>query len=157
MHWIDWCITLIPLTVIVGMAIHSRKYIRGIVDFLAAGRAGIVVEHVFLYHHYCDRSYRRRGKDGVILPPLTNEKITIWSSEKRRSMSRALRIEYPGCCYHVVNRENQRLKVFASDSDYALFIEKLEIFSVTFNVEILSYCLMPKQKQIYDGLECCEP
>ena len=38
MHWIDWCITLIPLTVIVGMAIHSRKYIRGVVDFLAAGR-----------------------------------------------------------------------------------------------------------------------
>ena len=38
MHWIDWCITLIPLVIIVGMAIHSRKYIRGIVDFLAAGR-----------------------------------------------------------------------------------------------------------------------
>jgi len=38
LHWIDWCITLIPLAFIVGLAIHSRKYIRGVVDFLAAGR-----------------------------------------------------------------------------------------------------------------------
>ena len=38
MHWIDWCITLIPLAFIIGLAIHSRKYIRGVVDFLAAGR-----------------------------------------------------------------------------------------------------------------------
>ena len=38
MHWLDWCIALIPLAVIVGLALHSRKYIRGVVDFLAAGR-----------------------------------------------------------------------------------------------------------------------
>jgi len=38
LHWIDWCITLIPLAFIIGLAIHSRKYIRGVVDFLAAGR-----------------------------------------------------------------------------------------------------------------------
>jgi len=38
MHWIDWCITIIPLFFIVGLAIHCRKYIRGVVDFLAAGR-----------------------------------------------------------------------------------------------------------------------
>jgi len=38
MHLIDWCITLIPLTFIIGMAFYSRKYIRGVVDFLAAGR-----------------------------------------------------------------------------------------------------------------------
>lgn len=38
MHWVDWCIVLIPLAVIVGMAIYSGKYVRGVVDFLAAGR-----------------------------------------------------------------------------------------------------------------------
>ena len=38
MHWIDWCITLIPLTVIVGLAIYARRYIRGVVDYIAVGR-----------------------------------------------------------------------------------------------------------------------
>ena len=38
MHWIDWCITLVPLVFIIGLALHSRKYIRGVADFLAAGR-----------------------------------------------------------------------------------------------------------------------
>ncbi len=38
MHWIDWCITLVPLAFIIGMAFYSRRYIRGVVDFLAAGR-----------------------------------------------------------------------------------------------------------------------
>ncbi len=38
MHWIDWCITLIPLAVIVGLAIYARRYIRGVVDYIAVGR-----------------------------------------------------------------------------------------------------------------------
>lgn len=38
MTWIDWLIVAIPLTLIVGIAIYSRKYARDVVDFLAAGR-----------------------------------------------------------------------------------------------------------------------
>jgi len=38
MHWIDWCITFIPIVFVIGVAFYSRKYIRGVVDFLAAGR-----------------------------------------------------------------------------------------------------------------------
>jgi len=38
MHWIDWVITLVPLTLILYLAFYSKKYVRGIVDFLAAGR-----------------------------------------------------------------------------------------------------------------------
>lgn len=38
MHWIDWIITLVPLALVLGLAIYSRKYVRGIADFLAAGR-----------------------------------------------------------------------------------------------------------------------
>ena len=40
MHWIDWCIMIIPLIIILGAAIYSGKYVRGVVDFLAAGRVG---------------------------------------------------------------------------------------------------------------------
>ncbi len=38
MHWIDWLILLVPLVAILGLAVYSRKYVRGIADFLAAGR-----------------------------------------------------------------------------------------------------------------------
>lgn len=38
MHWIDWLILVTPLAVVVGLAIYSRRYVRGIADFLAAGR-----------------------------------------------------------------------------------------------------------------------
>ena len=38
MSLLDWCITLIPLVLILGLALYSRKYIRGVVDYLASGR-----------------------------------------------------------------------------------------------------------------------
>ncbi|MBN1554787.1 MAG: sodium:panthothenate symporter [Phycisphaerae bacterium] len=38
MHWIDWCITLLPLVFIMGMAVYSRRYVRGVADYVAAGR-----------------------------------------------------------------------------------------------------------------------
>lgn len=38
MSWIDWIIVIVPMTFILGMAAYSRKYVRGVADFLAAGR-----------------------------------------------------------------------------------------------------------------------
>lgn len=38
MTWIDWLIVIVPIIALIGMAIYSRKFVRGIVDFLAAGR-----------------------------------------------------------------------------------------------------------------------
>ena len=38
MHWIDWLIAAVPLVLVLGIAIYSMKYVRGVVDYLAAGR-----------------------------------------------------------------------------------------------------------------------
>ena len=38
MHWIDWLITIVPVALVLWMAVYSRKYVRGVVDYLAAGR-----------------------------------------------------------------------------------------------------------------------
>ncbi len=38
MSWIDWLIVIIPITVVVGLAFYSKRYIRDVVDYLAAGR-----------------------------------------------------------------------------------------------------------------------
>jgi Na+/proline symporter len=38
MHLIDWLIAIVPVIFIIGISVHSRKYVRGVVDYLAAGR-----------------------------------------------------------------------------------------------------------------------
>lgn len=38
MHILDWLITFVPLGLIVATALYSRRFVRGIVDYLAAGR-----------------------------------------------------------------------------------------------------------------------
>lgn len=38
MTWYDWCIVVIPITLLIGVSLYSSKYVRDIVDFLAAGR-----------------------------------------------------------------------------------------------------------------------
>ncbi len=38
MHWIDWLIVGVPLVVVFVIALKAQKYVRGVSDFLAAGR-----------------------------------------------------------------------------------------------------------------------
>ena len=57
-------------------------------------------------------------------------------------MTRPLRIEYPGACYHVINRGNRCEKIFFGEYDYKLFLEKLSEFSELYDVVIHCYCLM---------------
>ena len=38
MGLIDWLIVIIPVTLVVGMGFYSKKYVRSVADFLAAGR-----------------------------------------------------------------------------------------------------------------------
>lgn len=38
MSFINWCVMVIPVIGILGLAVYSRKYVRGVADYLAAGR-----------------------------------------------------------------------------------------------------------------------
>ena len=38
MHLVDWLIVIIPVVLILGISVYAKRYVRGIVDFLAAGR-----------------------------------------------------------------------------------------------------------------------
>ena len=38
MHWIDWIIVILPLLGILFLACYSRRYVRDVADYLAAGR-----------------------------------------------------------------------------------------------------------------------
>jgi putative transposase len=64
-------------------------------------------------------------------------------------MARALRIEYPNACYHVVNRGNKRGVVFHDDWHYKTFIDKLGYFAAEFRVTVFAYCCMPNHFHLY--------
>ncbi len=38
MTWFDWLVVIVPMIVIVWVAFYSRRYVRGVVDYLAVGR-----------------------------------------------------------------------------------------------------------------------
>ena len=38
MFWLDWILVVIPLLIVVWVALKGQKYVRGVSDFLAAGR-----------------------------------------------------------------------------------------------------------------------
>jgi putative transposase len=57
-------------------------------------------------------------------------------------MPRPLRVQYPGACYHVINKGAARRRVFKSDEQHAYFLSLLEATSDRFAAEFHGYCLL---------------
>ena len=38
MHWLDWVFAIVPLAIVVGVGLYAQRYVKGVSDFLAAGR-----------------------------------------------------------------------------------------------------------------------
>jgi len=38
MHWIDWTIVVVLIAALIGITVYSKRYVRGVADFLAANR-----------------------------------------------------------------------------------------------------------------------
>jgi REP element-mobilizing transposase RayT len=58
-------------------------------------------------------------------------------------MARALRIQYPGACYHVTCRGNERKKIFIDSRDEKTFLGQLALSLEIYNVSLLAYVCMP--------------
>ena len=63
--------------------------------------------------------------------------------------ARPLRVEFPGACYHVINRGNFRFPVFEEDRDRELILEKLVDFAACFGVQIRAYCVQVNHFHCY--------
>lgn len=57
-------------------------------------------------------------------------------------MARPLRIQYPGACYHVTCRGNERREIFRDSHDHEVFLEKLHLSLDIYNVSLLAYACM---------------
>jgi putative transposase len=58
-------------------------------------------------------------------------------------MGRPLRNAIPGMVFHVLNRANGRIRIFAGSGDYQAFEAILEPARERFPVQVFAYCLMP--------------
>lgn len=50
---------------------------------------------------------------------------------------------YADVAYHIYNRGVSKRCLFKEEADYRLFIYKISKFKKKYNIEIISYCLMP--------------
>ena len=57
-------------------------------------------------------------------------------------MSRPLRIQFAGACYHLTSRGDRREAIFADDADRAIFLTVLQQGLQRFHARLLAYCLM---------------
>ncbi|MFH0994539.1 MAG: transposase [Pseudomonadota bacterium] len=57
-------------------------------------------------------------------------------------MARALRIQYPGACYHITCRGNEQRDIFQDSEDKWIFKSKLKVSQEIYTVEVLGYVLM---------------
>jgi len=64
-------------------------------------------------------------------------------------MARPLRVEYPGACYHVMNRGRRKEKIFFSNKDFVLFLDVLRQTIELFHIEVYAYALMPNHYHLF--------
>ena len=64
-------------------------------------------------------------------------------------MARALRIEYAGACYHIVNRGVERRRIFGVARDHERFLRLCYRLKARYSVSLYSYCLMPNHYHLF--------
>ncbi len=63
-------------------------------------------------------------------------------------MPRSPRVDVANMVYHVINRANNRMRIFESDADYKVFEKILEDAVLVRDIKIISYCIMPNHWHI---------
>ena len=78
------------------------------------------------------------------------EKINVRNSGYLRllnkeviNMPRAKRILLDNVCYHIINRGNQKQKIFLENSDFEKYLEILKHYKKKYSFKLYAYCLMP--------------
>jgi len=64
-------------------------------------------------------------------------------------MARPLRLSYENACYHITARGNRREKIFYSDQDKKVFLEKLQKTLIKYSIICYAYCLMDNHYHLF--------
>ncbi|MFH1888481.1 MAG: transposase [Candidatus Omnitrophota bacterium] len=58
-------------------------------------------------------------------------------------MTRGPRLIIPNVCYHIIQRGNQKQKIFLEDVDFNKYLEILVHYKRKYHFKLYAYCLMP--------------
>jgi len=64
-------------------------------------------------------------------------------------MSRPLRISFDNAVYHITARGNRRDKIFYSDGDKKIFLQKMDQTFLKYSFLCYAYCLMDKHYHLF--------
>jgi REP element-mobilizing transposase RayT len=64
-------------------------------------------------------------------------------------MARPLRLSYENAFYHIAARGNRREKIFYSDQDKKVFLEKLQETLIKYSIICYAYCLMDNHYHLF--------
>ena len=64
-------------------------------------------------------------------------------------MARPLRLQYPGACYHVTSRGNEKKPIFRNQKDREKFLAYLESAVVRYGAIIHVWCLMGNHYHLF--------
>jgi len=63
-------------------------------------------------------------------------------------MPRGARILLENVLYHIINRGNQKERIFLEESDYQEYLRILKHYKIKFRFKVFGYCLMPNHVHI---------
>ncbi len=153
MHWVDWWMLAAPLAAIVWIAWRTQRYMRGVADFLAAGRVAdrylvavasgeaalgliTVVALVEMYYKsgYAVGFWWQLSAPIVLLMTLTG--FVVYRFRETRAMTLAQFFEM---------RYSRRFRIFAGLLTYLSGVLNYAIFPAVGGRFLLYYCRLPDE------------
>lgn len=79
---------------------------------------------------------------GILIDNIVRYERSYGYKQGSVSMSRPLRIEYPGAIYHITSRGNARADIYLTNTDRTFFLDLLARVCARYNWHCYAYCLM---------------
>lgn len=157
MHWIDWIMVLVPLAAVVWIGWRTQRYMRGVADFLAAGRVAdrylvavasgeaalgliTIVALVEMYYKsgYAVGFWWQLSSPIVLLMTLTG--FVVYRFRETRAMTLAQFFEI---------RYSRRFRIFAGILTYVSGLLNYAIFPAVGGRFLLYYCQFPDTVHVF--------
>jgi putative transposase len=81
--------------------------------------------------------------------------VQLWQSLNGViAIARSPRVQFPGACYHIIQRGNNGEPIFKQEKEKFFFLKILRLFSVMFNCSLIAYTIMDNHYHLLLQITC---